>query len=158
MPFTAGAQSSRQDLTGSYSFRHDRSAAWWNMRERLDPARGSTPMLPDDDRLIGELAAPKWTIHNGSVIVVESKDEIRKRLGRSTDCADAVISAYFTSGAVPGSVPTPPVPADLVMRLLRHDPAAAWEAWNAYQPDVTGTIWEDRDPNVTDIGYRGYTN
>ena len=112
-------------------------------------------MLPDDDRLIGELAAPKWTVHNGSVIVVESKDEIRKRLGRSTDRADAVISAFFTSGTVPGSGAVLPTP-DPVMALLRHDPAAAWEAWNAERIDVTGTIWEDRDPYVIDASYDGH--
>ena len=35
------------------------------MRELLDPARGSRATLHDDDRLIGELAAPKWTVNNG---------------------------------------------------------------------------------------------
>jgi uncharacterized protein YdiU (UPF0061 family) len=46
MPFTASAQSNRRDQSGAYSFRNDRSAAWWNMRELLDPARGSTLMCP----------------------------------------------------------------------------------------------------------------
>jgi hypothetical protein len=114
------------------------------MRELLDPARGSTLMLPDDDRLVGELAAPKWSIYNGSVLAIESKDDIRRRLGRSTDRADAVISSFFTSGAVPGVVPNLPAPTDL-MRLLRHDPASAWQAWNDDQPDTTGSIWAD-DP------------
>jgi hypothetical protein len=90
------------------------------------------------------------------VIVVESKDEIRKRLGRSTDRADAVISSFCTSSAVPGSMPRLPVPTDPVMRLLNVDPAAALEAWNADQPDVTGTIWEEHDPDVTDAGYYGH--
>ena len=124
------------------------------MRELLDPARGSTLMLPDDDRLIGELAAPKWTVHNDRVIVVESKDEIRKRLGRSTDRADAVISSYFTSGSVPGYVPMPATLSD-PFRLLNIDPSAALEAWNA-DIDTTGTIWEDRDPYTTDAGYYGH--
>jgi hypothetical protein len=153
-PFTASAQSNRRDLTGAYSFRNDRSAAWWGMRELLDPARGSTLMLPDDDRLIGELAAPKWTVHNGSVIVVESKDDIRRRFGRSTDRADATISSFFTSGAVPGYVPMLATVSD-PFRLLRADPSAALEAWNA-DIDVTGTIWEDRDPCVTDASYYGH--
>jgi hypothetical protein len=38
-PFTASAQSNRRDLTGSYSFRNDRSAAWWNMRASRPVAR-----------------------------------------------------------------------------------------------------------------------
>jgi hypothetical protein len=107
-PFTASAQSGLSDITGSYSFRNDRSAAWWRMREMLDPSRGSNVMLPDDNRLLAELSTPRWTIANGSVIIVENKDELRKRLGRSTDRADAVISAFFTSGAVPVSCRTCP--------------------------------------------------
>lgn len=89
------------------------------------------------------------------MIAVESKDEIRKRLGRSTDRADAVISAYFTSGAVPGSVLILPAVSD-AMSLLRHDPGGALDAWNRDTPDVTGTIWEDRDPYTQDASYYGY--
>jgi hypothetical protein len=124
------------------------------MRELLDPVRGSTLMLPDDDRLIGELAAPKWTVHNGSVIVVESRDEIRKRLGRSTDRADAVISAYFTSGVQPGA-PGQPSAAQLdPFHQLRIDPGKAMDAWNR-DIDTSGSIWEERDPYVTDASYYG---
>jgi hypothetical protein len=155
--FTASAQSGLTDITGSYSFRNDRSAAWWRMHELLDPSRASTVMLPDDDRLLAELSTPRWTIANGSVIIVESKDELRKRLGRSTDRADAVISAFFTSSTPAGSVRLA-VPADPVMSLLRHDPSAAWEVWNAERIDTTGTIWHDPDPYVTDAGYYGYVN
>ena len=124
------------------------------MRELLDPARNSTVMLPDDDRLIGELAAPKWTVHNGSVIVVESKDEIRKRLGRSTDRADAVIGAYFTSGVQPGSAGQPSVAQLDPFRHLRMDPGEAMDAWNR-DIDTSGSIWEDRDPYTTDVSYYG---
>jgi hypothetical protein len=152
-PFTASAQSGLSDITGSYSFRNDRSAAWWRMREMLDPSRGSNVMLPDDNRLLAELSTPRWTIANGSVIIVENKDELRKRLGRSTDRADAVISAFFTSGAVPRVVPN--VPVSDALSLLRHDPTAAMDAWNQ-DIDVTGTLWEDRDPYVTDVSYYGY--
>jgi len=48
--------------------------------------------LPDDDQLIGDLTAPKVKrILSGGKIQIESKDEIKKRLGRSTDCGDAVM-------------------------------------------------------------------
>ena len=59
----------------------------------------------------------------------------------------------FTSSAV--SVPAPPVPADPVMSLLRTDPAAAWTAWNADQPDTAGSIWPDSDPYTTDASFYG---
>ena len=121
------------------------------MRELLDPARGSSLMLPDDDRLVGELAAPKWSIYNGSVIAVESKDDIRRRLGRSTDRADAVISSFFTSGAVPGAVPNLPVPTDPVMELLRHDPAPPGKPGTPTSPTSPAPSGTDRDPYTADV-------
>jgi hypothetical protein len=42
------------------------------------------------------------------------------------------------------------------MRLLNHDPAAAWEAWNANQPDTTGSIWHEQDPYNTDVSFHGF--
>lgn len=61
------------------------------MREALDPAHGSTFMLPPDDRLIGDLTGPKWRIESSGAIRVEDKSETKKRLGRSPDAADAVL-------------------------------------------------------------------
>jgi hypothetical protein len=97
VPFNASAASQRTDKIGEFKFRNDRAAAWWRFREMLDPSRGSTIMLPDDERLIEELVAVKYT-HLIGVIKIEDKDEIRKRLGRSTDSADAVIQAFWVQG------------------------------------------------------------
>ena len=47
---------------------------------------------PDDD-LLGDLCAPKWRLMSGGKILIESKDDIRKRIGRSTDVGDAVVYA-----------------------------------------------------------------
>ena len=93
--FHAGAGTSKRDSSGELGFANVRSAAWWSMREKLDPAAGSTVMLPPDDLLIGDLCAPHWKVASNSRIQVESKDEIRKRLGRSTDSGDAVIQAFW---------------------------------------------------------------
>ena len=49
--------------------------------------------LPPDRRLAAQLAAPTWRLR-GNAIVIESKEDIRKRLGTSTDDADAVILAW----------------------------------------------------------------
>lgn len=95
MPFTASAQSGRTDFSGEFRFRNDRAAAWWNMRELLDPSRGSTVALPDDEQLIEELVAVRYKPFVGGIIQVEAKDEIRKRLGRSTDTADSVIQSFW---------------------------------------------------------------
>ena len=61
-----------------------------------------TPLISDFYGLEAELTAPKWWIRSstkGGVIQIESKDEIRKRLGHSTDSADAVIHAFWIDGA-----------------------------------------------------------
>lgn len=82
------------DITGEFTFANKRSAAWWIMRELLDPEDGKPIALPPDDELTGELTTPRKRILSGAKIQVESKDDIRKRLkGRSTDNADAVIQA-----------------------------------------------------------------
>lgn len=96
--FTASQRSYRYDLSGTLGFLNRRAELWWGMRERLDPARGSTVCLPPDDDLIGELTSPKWKVTAGNKIQVESKDEIRDRLGRSTDTADAVLQTWALVG------------------------------------------------------------
>lgn len=98
IPFNASGQSHRTDLLGSFVFRNDRAAAWWNFRELLDPSRGSKIALPDDERLMQELTAPGYSHYVGGRLKVEEKDEIRKRIGRSTDRADAVIQSFWVQG------------------------------------------------------------
>lgn len=93
--FSAGAGTRRRDATGTQRFTQVRSAAWWHMRELLNPALGSSICLPDHPTLCAELAAPKWPDDAGNAIQVERKVDVRKRLGRSTDHADAVIQAFW---------------------------------------------------------------
>ena len=93
--FNAGEGTPRTDISGELGYMNKRSAAWWTMRELLDPANGFDIELPPDDLLTGDLTAPHWRVTSGGRIQVESKDEIRKRIGRSTDSADAVIQAFW---------------------------------------------------------------
>jgi len=91
-PFNAAERTDHKDNSGELGFVDTRSAAWWNLREILE----TEPIaLPPDDKLIGDLVAPKWKVMSGGKIKVESKDEIRKRINRSTDDADAVIQAFW---------------------------------------------------------------
>ena len=92
--FSAGSGSVFCDRSGELGFANRRSAAWWNLREMLDPSFGANVALPPDDDLIGDLTAPTYRVTSNGRIAVESKDEIRKRLGRSTDAADCVVQAF----------------------------------------------------------------
>lgn len=68
-------------------FNNMRSQMWWQIREDL---RNGLIALPKHSGLFRELTTPTYKIASGKV-VVESKDEIKKRIGHSPDAADAVI-------------------------------------------------------------------
>ena len=89
MVFSQGSPERTRD--GQLTFANRRSELWWKFREALDPVQGDGIMLPPDRRLAAQLAAPTWRLR-GNAILIESKEDIRKRLGTSTD--DAVILAW----------------------------------------------------------------
>lgn len=93
--FGAGESDNSTDSTGELGFLNKRAAAWWRLRERLDPSRNATIALPPDENLIEELTTPKWWPTSVGRIQVESKDDIRKKIKRSTDAADAVIMSFY---------------------------------------------------------------
>ncbi len=101
VPFHAGERTEMRDRSGELGFVNKRSAAWWTFREMLEPGSGFGIALPPDDVLVGDLTAPRWRIQSGGRIQVEAKDEIRKRLGRSTDAADAVVQAFWEEPILP---------------------------------------------------------
>jgi hypothetical protein len=80
-----------RDRSGAFGFVNLRSAAWWGLRESLDPVYFPTLALPPDDGLIGELTTPRYEVTSQGRIKIESKDDIFERLSRSTDAADAVV-------------------------------------------------------------------
>lgn len=98
-PFNASERTDQNDRSGELGFSNLRSAAWWNLREMLDPINGEEIALPPDDLLTGDLTAPHWRVMSGGKIEIEGKDDIKKRLGRSTDDGDAVVQAFYMGGA-----------------------------------------------------------
>lgn len=92
--FNASARTNFLDRTGEFTFANVRSAAWWNLKELLEE-ENSLVALPPDDNLTGDLTAPKWRVMSGGRILIESKEDIKIRLGRSTDDGDAVVMAYW---------------------------------------------------------------
>jgi hypothetical protein len=75
-------------------FDNKRAEAWWRFRELLNPDQpgGSDIALPDDMELRSDLTAPTYE-PDTRVVKIESKVDIRKRLGRSPDRGDAVVMA-----------------------------------------------------------------
>jgi hypothetical protein len=93
--FNAAEATRSSDVSGELAFANKRAAAWWGLRDRLNPAHDGRVALPDDPLLIGDLCAPKWQLSSAGKVLIESKDEIRRRLGRSTDTGDAVVMAFW---------------------------------------------------------------
>lgn len=93
----------RRTRDGKLGFTNTRSAAYWAMREALDPDQpGGSPLaLPDDTRLMAGLTAPTYTI-TARGIQVEPKSAreggkkgVVERLGFSPNEADAVVMAWW---------------------------------------------------------------
>lgn len=121
--FVASAGTKRRDATQTQSFPNLRSAAWWHLRELLDPALGATLALPDDDELVADLTTPRWEPTTGAKIVIESKDSVRSRIGRSTDRGDAVVMACWVE---PFGRSRPDGPAQPAPTPRRYAPAVNW--------------------------------
>lgn len=108
--FNAAGRTRRRDRSGELEFANVRAAAWWSLRERLDPKLGDALELPPDDGLLSELCLPRWRLSSAGKLLIEDKEDIARRLARvrrlageedslSTDAADAVVMAYWQAGA-----------------------------------------------------------
>lgn len=116
MAYTGSGKATVRDRSGKYGFTNVRSAAYWNLRELLDPAYDPVLALPPDDLMISDLTTPRWTVVTGvpPKYQVEPKDKVVERLGRSPDRGDAIAMAMWadrhqgsnTFVAPVGSLPT----------------------------------------------------
>lgn len=57
--------------------------------------------IPADERLVGDLTAPGYHINNSGKLVIESKQDIVKRLGHSPDDGDAFVLTFAQPVAPP---------------------------------------------------------
>ncbi|MCK9597906.1 MAG: hypothetical protein M0R06_02625 [Sphaerochaeta sp.] len=103
IPFNASEHTDFMDSSGELGFINCRSGAWWNLRELLDPDSGNNIALPESDLLTGDLVAPHWQVQSGGKIQVEAKDDIKERIGRSTDFGDAVVMAFWEQSFIPAN-------------------------------------------------------
>lgn len=88
----ANASTAKTRDGSNLSFRNKRAEVWWRMREALDPEKegGEFVALPPDPELRADLCTPTWELSKGGILI-ESKEDIRKRLGRSTNKGDAAV-------------------------------------------------------------------
>lgn len=92
IPVDSRKSTDESDFSGHLRFANYRAKLWWQFRDRLNPENGFNVALPPDTALAAELCAPTYALR-GNGIQIETKEDIIKRLGRSTDRADGVIYA-----------------------------------------------------------------
>lgn len=127
-PVNFGMGSSFKDRTGRLEMKNLRAEAYFRLREALDPASGKpTLLLPDDPELLSEICATRWKEISGGKVQLESKDDIKERLGRSPDKADAV-----------------------AMSMLVDSNLSAWVS-----PEPKGDRNREREPKTNFGSYRG---
>lgn len=98
-------------------FLNIRAEAWWNGRELSRTQAWSLAGLGED--AIAELTMPRYEVVDSSgKVKIEPKDDIRERLGRSPDIADALLLAFYDSQGNPEA----------------SDPRKAFEGVNLSQP------------------------
>lgn len=85
------------DKTGKLRFANKRAECYWAFREALDPDSGQDIALPPDSQIVADLTAPHWSLRSNGILI-ESKEDIKKRLQRSTDWGDAIVMAWAYSG------------------------------------------------------------
>jgi hypothetical protein len=108
LPLNGGEASTATECSGKIGFSNKRAELWWAVREALDPESPNPISLPPDPMLAADLTVARWSL-SGWRIQVESKLDIKKRLGRSPDSGDAL--TYALAGlAVPRFVPPPGKP------------------------------------------------
>ena len=90
-------------------FANARAEWWWGLRERFE---AGDIAIPDDDELAAQLTALKFRYTSRGQVLIESKEDMRKRGLASPDRADALMLAFARgepSGGIirPGSRPHP---------------------------------------------------
>lgn len=93
--FNGAERSSKRERGSNIPYANKRAEAYFLLRDELNPDQegGSVIALPPDTELRADLAAARYeprALQIRGVYQIESKDEMRKRLGRSPDKADAV--------------------------------------------------------------------
>jgi hypothetical protein len=92
--FSEGAEG-LSDYTQQYSFANMKAYLYWAVRDWLNPAFDSTACLPPEKSLIEEILEIRYMIQSNGKIIIEPKEKMKERLGRSPDLFDALANTFY---------------------------------------------------------------
>ncbi|MEI2388087.1 hypothetical protein [Breoghania sp. JC706] len=87
------AHSGERARNSQLPFFNLRAQLYWRFAEALHPKSGEGLALPRSPAVRAQLTAHRWIMRSGQILI-ESKEDIRKRVGSSPDEADAVVMAW----------------------------------------------------------------
>lgn len=83
------------DITGEYSFANMRAYCYWSLRDWLNPKNGFYAALPPCDKFAEEATETHWKFQSNGSIIIEPKEDIKKRIKRSPDYMDALANTFY---------------------------------------------------------------
>jgi len=78
-------------------YKNLRAEAYFNLSQILNQLS-----IPNDDKLKSEMIATKYRVFSDGKLILESKDEMKKRLGQSPDRLDSIVMAVYSMRAEKG--------------------------------------------------------
>lgn len=83
------------DITGQYKFANMRAYLFWALRDWLDPKNQTGAMVPPNSGFANEASQIKYRFRSDGKIIIEPKEDIKKRLGYSIDLVDACANTFY---------------------------------------------------------------
>jgi hypothetical protein len=121
-------------------FANRRAEVFWTLRDAM--MRGQIELDPVDEELAAQLSGLRWHRDSKARVVIESKDETRKRGLPSPDRADAVAMTFAHDGWRPSRALTPEGELEELVRRA--------EEAQAFANSREGRIREAFGPQLTD--------
>lgn len=97
IPFNPAEGSTYRDKSGKLKMRNKRAEMYWRMRDALDPNGGDDIALPSGSELLADLCSARYSVTSAGVLV-EGKEDIKSRIGRSPDIGESVMMCNFING------------------------------------------------------------
>jgi hypothetical protein len=79
-------------------FANTRAEYWWMARTLSETGGWDLSQMENADNTVAQLCNPRYSLNLAGKILIEKKEDIKERLGRSPDNAEALILAYFIPG------------------------------------------------------------
>lgn len=88
-----------QKPINAVTYRNKRSEMWGGLKEWLEDSGGAD--IPDDNVLHSHIAGPSYKLDSNSRLLMEKKEDIKKRLGFSPDGGDAAALTFAETVVLP---------------------------------------------------------